>query len=559
MVYTVVSCAGRNDEEQGCSIGDAFVLRRFYSLGKRSHRARARPGSALGLSGGTGHPPGPMPRLPENGAISMSQEKTNRPAFTDHQLFIGGEWVDAGDGATYEELCPATGETLCRCAEATREDVAKAVKAANTAFAQYKTFSVNQRSDLLNRIADAIDQNRDHLAMIESCDNGKTLAEAGDDLQFTARYFRYCAGALYAYEGRVTMTADTTMNMILREPIGVVGMIIPWNVPFIIGAWKMAPALATGNCMVVKPSMHAALGLLELMKLVEGIVPPGVINVVTGAGSRAGQYILESEGIQKLSFTGSTEVGRSVGLAAARKIIPATLELGGKSADIVFADCDMSKAMSGIRAFLCNAGQVCSAGSRLFVQEEIYDEVLAKTVDYFNGVKVGLPWLPATQMGAITYRRHMESVLQYINLAVQEGATVAAGGTQVTENGLGKGNFIRPTLLTDVDNRMRVAQEEIFGPVLCMIRFKTEADVIRMANDSTYGLSGAVFTRDIDKAFRVARSVQTGRMWINAYGDISTTGAIFGGVKQSGIGREGHHLGFDYYTQVKSIVVNLAE
>ena len=489
----------------------------------------------------------------------MPQETTSKPTFPDHQLFIGGQWVNASDGATYEALCPATGETLCRCAEATREDVTKAVEAANSAFSHYKTFSVNQRADMMNQIADAIDANRDHLALVEAYDNGKTVAEAGDDLRFTARYFRYCAGALYAYEGHAAMTADTTMNMVLREPIGVIGMIIPWNVPFIIGAWKMAPALATGNCMVVKPSMHASLGLLELMKLIETIVPPGVINLVTGAGSRAGQYILESDGIQKLSFTGSTEIGRSVGLAAAQKIIPATLELGGKSADIVFTDCDMGKAMSGIRAFLCNAGQVCSAGSRLFVQEEIYDEVLAKTVAYFNSVRVGLPWQPDTQMGAITYRRHMESVLKYIDLATQEGATVAAGGTQVTDNGLDKGNFIRPTLLTNVDNRMRVAQEEIFGPVLCLIKFKTEADVIRMANDSAYGLSGAVFTQDITKAIRVARAVQTGRMWINAYGDISTTGAIFGGVKQSGIGREGHYLGFDYYTQIKSIVINLAE
>lgn len=489
----------------------------------------------------------------------MPQKVINGIGFEDCKLFIDGKWIDSGEGLTYNEVCPSTGEVLCKCAEASKSDVDAAVKAAHKAFKSYKRFSVNQRVDMMNSIADAIEANLERLAMIEAIDNGKIYEDAIHDVQFTARYFRYCAGSLYAYEGNVSMTADTTMNMIVREPIGVVGMIIPWNVPFIIAAWKIAPALATGCCVVVKPSMHSALGLIELMKCIQDIVPPGVINLVTGAGNKSGQFILEHDGFQKLSFTGSTEIGRSVALAAADKIIPATLELGGKSADIVFADCDFERAMSGIRAFLCNAGQVCSAGSRLFIQEEIYDQVVAETVKFFNSVKVGLPWEKDVQMGAITYKKHFEDVMDYIDLAVKEGATVACGGVKVTENGLDKGNFVRPTLLTNVTNDMRVAQEEIFGPVLCAIKFKTEDEVVKMANDSKYGLSGAVFTKDINKAFRVARAVETGRMWINAYGDISTTGAIFGGYKQSGIGREGHHIGFDYYTQIKSIVVNLAE
>ncbi|NLC10900.1 MAG: aldehyde dehydrogenase family protein [Firmicutes bacterium] len=474
-------------------------------------------------------------------------------------LFIDGSWVDAHRKETFKVINPSTGEELCCCAEASREDVDKAVQAAWKAFQSYKKTSPVERSALLHRIADAMTAQVDKLAMVECLDTGKLYKEAKSDILFAADFYRYCAGAIMTYEGKASVINDTTMSLILREPIGVVGQIVPWNVPFVVGAWKLGPALAVGCTTVVKPSRYASLGMLEFMRCIEDIVPAGVINIVTGSGSRCGQYLLEHPGLRKLSFTGSTEVGRVVGEAAARKIIPVTLELGGKSVNIIFPDSDRDKVKSGLRAFLVNAAQVCSAGSRLFLHEEIYDEILAMAVDLFNSIKVGLPWEEESQMGALCYKGHFEKVMNYVALGLAEGARLACGGTRVTENGLDKGNFMRPTILADVTNEMRVAREEIFGPVLVVIKFRDEEEVIRMANDNSYGLSGAVYTRDLNRAIRVARGVETGRMWINAYGDISTTGVIFGGCKESGIGREGHWLSFDHYTQIKSIVINLAK
>lgn len=476
-----------------------------------------------------------------------------------YQLFIGGKWRDAEGGKTFPVTNPSNGEQLCVCAEATAADVDEAVKAAWAAFASYKKVSIDGRRDIINRIADTMEQNIDRLAMAECLDTGKLLSYAKANVTFGAAFFRYCAGAITAYEGKATMLDDTTMNMILREPIGVVGQIIPWNVAYVIDAWKLAPALATGCTAVVKPSVHASLGTLELMKVIADIVPTGVINVVTGGGARTGQYLMDHPGLSKLSFTGSTEVGKAVGIAAAEKIIPCTLELGGKSACIVFPDADRAKVKSGLMAYLVNAAQVCSSGSRLFVHEDIYDEIVEMCAQLYRGVKVGLPWETDSQMGPLCYKKHFDSVMDYINIGLGEGARLACGGRNPTENGMEKGLFLEPTLLADVANDMRVAQEEIFGPVLVAIKFKDEADVLRMANESKYGLSGAVYTRDINRAFRVARGVETGRMWVNAYGDIRTTGAIFGGYKQSGIGREGHWLSFDHYTQIKSIVINMAK
>lgn len=476
-----------------------------------------------------------------------------------YQLFIGGEWVNAEDDSTFDVVCPATGEVLTQCAEASRNDVDKAVKAAWKAFSSYKKESVNSRSALLQNMADRIEANRDHLAMVECLDTGKLLSEALGDVDFTINFFRYCAGTILSYEGSATMTNDTTMQLIVREPIGVVGLIIPWNVPFIIDAWKLGPALATGCTCVVKPSMHASLGTLEFMKCIEDVLPKGVINVCTGRGSRAGQYLLEHPDLRKLSFTGSTEIGKAVGLAAAEKLIPCTLELGGKSVNIVFPDADRERVKSSLKAYLCNAAQVCSAGSRLFVHKDIYDEIVEMCAELYQSFKVGLPWEESSQMGALTYKQHYEKVLEYLKSGIEQGARVVCGGKIPDDPALKNGLFLEPTLLADVTNDMRVAQEEIFGPILCAIKFDSEEDVLRMANDSKYGLSGAVFTKDINRALRVARGVETGRMWINSYGDISTTAAIFGGYKQSGIGREGHWRAFDYYTQIKSIVINMME
>ena len=476
-----------------------------------------------------------------------------------YQLYIGGKWLDAEDGRTYVAANPANGQQLSVCAEASSADVDLAVQAAWTAFDSYKRLSIDERRDILTRIADAMEANVDRLAMAECLDTGKLYSYAKANVTFSAAFYRYCAGAIVAYEGKATMLDDTTMSMILREPIGVVGQIIPWNVAFVIEAWKMAPALATGCTIVVKPSVHASLGVLEFMKLVQDIVPPGVINIVTGGGSRTGSHLMNHPGLRKLSFTGSTDIGRAVGIAAAERIIPCTLELGGKSVNIIFPDADRKKVRSGLMAYLVNAAQVCSAGSRLLIHEDIYDEIIEMCTELYKEIKVGLPWEEGVQMGPLCYKGHFESVMDYLEIGLQEGARLACGGNRVEKNGLDQGFFMEPTLLADVNNDMRVAREEIFGPILVAIKFKDEEEALRLANDNDYGLSGAVYTRDLNRAFRVARGVETGRMWVNAYGDIKTTGAIFGGYKQSGIGREGHWLSFDHYTQLKSIVVNMAE
>ncbi|HEX3026377.1 MAG TPA: aldehyde dehydrogenase family protein, partial [Clostridia bacterium] len=359
--------------------------------------------------------------------------------------------------------------------------------------------------------------------------------------------------------GEAVMIDKDTLSIILREPLGVVGQIVPWNFPLLMAAWKLAPALAAGNCIVFKPSSTTSLSVLELIKLMSQVLPAGVVNVITGRGSTSGNYMLEHEGFRKLAFTGSTEVGYSVADAAAKKIIPSTLELGGKSANIYFPDAPWEKAIEGLQmGILFNQGQVCCAGSRVFVHESIYDKFLADAVKAFEKVKVGLPWEKDTQMGSQVNANQLKKILSYVEIGKAEGARVATGGYRITENGLDKGSFMKPTILADVDNKMRVAQEEIFGPVVCVIKFKDEEEVIRMANDSEYGLGGAVWTKDINRAFRVARGVETGRMWVNNYNNLPAH-APFGGYKKSGIGRETHKVILDHYTQMKNIYISLSE
>jgi aldehyde dehydrogenase (NAD+) len=477
-----------------------------------------------------------------------------------YQLFIGGQWKDASDGKTFPSICPADGRVLTECAEATKEDVDEAVREAWKAFETWKHVPVNQRAAILNKIADIIDANKEHLAMVETLDNGKPIRETMSvDIPLAAQHFRYFAGCILAEEGSANMLGENTLSLILKEPIGVVGQIVPWNFPFLMAAWKLAPVLASGCCSVFKTSSTTSLSILELARLIQDVIPAGVFNVITGAGSKSGQYILEHEGFRKLAFTGSTEVGKNVALAAAEKLIPATLELGGKSANIFFEDCNWEMAMDGLQlGILFNQGQVCCAGSRVFVQESIYDKFVEEAVKRFNQVKVGLPWDENTQMGSQISKGHMKDILSYIEIGKSEGAAVLCGGEQILEGGLENGAFLRPTLLGNVTNDMRVAQEEIFGPVACIIKFKTEDEVVAMANDSQYGLGGAVWTRDINRAIRVARAVETGRMWVNTYNSIPE-GAPFGGYKTSGIGRETHKVILEHYTQTKNIMINLSE
>ena len=455
-----------------------------------------------------------------------------------YALYIDGGWRPASDGGTFQVVCPANSELMSVCAEATKEDVDAAVSAAWRAWESWKKTSYAERAGYLNRIAEAITENLDNLAMIESMNTGKPIWEAtAVDIPGCADHFRYFASVLRAEEGTATMIDEHTMSLVLREPVGVVGLIVPWNFPFSIAGWKLAPALAAGCTVVFKPSSSTPLSALELARITQDILPPGVLNIVTGSGGRAGEYILQHPDIRKLSFTGSTEVGYRVAEAAAEKIIPATLELGGKSANIFFEDCDLDQAVDGMQGgILFCQGEVCCSGSRVFIQESIYDAFLAKAIEKFQAVKVGMPWEQDTQMGAIIFESHLNKILDYVD----------------------KGFFMEPTILTNVTNDMTVAREEIFGPVVVFIKFKTEEEVIRMANDNEYGLAGGVWTKNLDRAIRVARGVETGRMWVNSYGMIPP-GAPFGGYKKSGIGRETHKMALEHFTQVKSIMINIAE
>lgn len=477
-----------------------------------------------------------------------------------YDLYINGQWVPASDGKVFTAYNPATGEKLAECAEATKEDVDAAVNAAWAAFPAWRDMGIAERAGILEKIADIIDENAELLATIESMDNGKPIRETmAIDVPYSSDHFRYFAGAIRVEEGKASVLDGNMLSLILREPIGVVGQIVPWNFPFLMAAWKLAPALAAGNCIVFKPSSTTSLSVLTLVKLIGHLLPPGVLNVITGGGSRSGQYMLDHPGFRKLAFTGSTEVGLDVAKAAADKLIPATLELGGKSANIYFDDCKWDMAIDGLQlGILFNQGQVCCAGSRVFVQEGIYDKFVEAAVKAFNSVNVGDPLDPNTQMGAQVDQGQLRKIMSYVNLAKEEGATIACGGEPYTDGACANGSFMKPTLIVNATNDMRVAQEEIFGPVAVVIKFKTEEEVIKMANDSVYGLGGAVWTRDINRAIRVSRAIETGRMWVNTYNQIPS-GAPFGGYKQSGIGRETHKVILEHYTQQKNIMINLNE
>ena len=487
----------------------------------------------------------------------MSQTQLVRDSY---QLYIDGKWVDASDGLTEKVFCPATGEQISTIADASADDVERAVDAAWHAFDSWSKTDTATRAAILDKIADVIEQHAEELAQIETLDNGKPIRETrAIDVAFSVDHFRYFAGVLRADEGSATVLPGNFLSLVLREPIGVVGQIVPWNFPFLMAAWKLAPVLAAGDCTVFKPSSTTSLSVLRFAELTQDIIPAGVFNVITGRGSKSGQALLENERLSKLAFTGSTSVGREVAIEAAKKIIPATLELGGKSANIIFPDAKWDQVLDGVQlGILFNQGQVCCAGSRIFVHEDIYDKFIADIVPAFEKVKVGLPWEEDTQMGSQIDERQLKKILSYVDIAKEEGGRVIVGGHRLTENGLDKGAFMAPTLIEVPNNSLRVCQEEIFGPVAVIQKFKDEDEVVALANDSEYGLGGAVWTRDINRALRVARGVRTGRMWVNTYNQIPS-GAPFGGYKKSGIGRETAKEILDAYTQEKNILINLSE
>lgn len=484
----------------------------------------------------------------------------NSIAQKSYQLYIGGKWLDASDGATVDVYCPANGEKISVIADATKDDVNAAVASAWKAFETWSKTEKTERALVLNGIADIIEQHAEELAQLETLDNGKPIRETrAIDVAFAVDHFRYFAGVLLADTGEADILPGNMMSLVLHEPIGVVGQIVPWNFPFLMAAWKLAPALAAGDCSVFKPSSMTSLSTLAFAQLTQEVIPAGVLNVVTGKGSKAGQYILDHPGLSKLAFTGSTEVGRDVAVAAAERLIPSTLELGGKSANIIFPDAKWDMAIDGVQlGILFNQGQVCCAGSRIFVHADIYDAFVKDIVAAFKKVKVGLPWEEDTQMATQIDAHQLEKILGYVALAEQEGGTILCGGKRITEGELSKGFFMQPTLIELPNNDCRLAQEEIFGPVAVVMKFKDEQEVIDLANDSVYGLGGAVWTRDINRAFRVSRDIKTGRMWVNTYNQIPS-GSPFGGYKESGIGRETHKIMLEHYSQTKNIMINLGE
>lgn len=472
-------------------------------------------------------------------------------------LYIDGKWINGTGVKVITATNPATGEELATFVDATDQDVDQAVLAANQALKTWRQTTLTERSNLLLKIADLIEENQEHLALVETLDNGKPIRETLNvDVPSAADHFRYFAGVVRSEEGAAQNLTNHLMSIVIKEPIGVVGQIIPWNFPFLMAAWKIAPALAAGNTVIIHPSSSTSLSLLEFAKIIDGVLPKGVLNIITGKGSKSGEYMLHHEGIHKLAFTGSTEVGRNVGIAAAKRLVPATLELGGKSANIFFDDMPFDKAIDGAQmGILFNQGQVCSAGSRIFVQAGIYDKFVAALTIAFNKVKVGSPIDLETQMGAQVSEKQMNQILEMIKVGQAEGAHLQAGGQRLLDQGREKGYFLEPTLLTNVTNDMRVAQEEIFGPVAVVIKFNEIDDVVAMANDSIYGLGGGVWTENLNTALEVGRRLETGRVWVNTYNAIPA-GAPFGGYKQSGIGRETYKSMLDAYSQTKNIMID---
>lgn len=472
-------------------------------------------------------------------------------------LFINGEFVKGHSDETLEVKNPATGETLSHITKANEKDVDTAVAAAQEAFESWSLTSKTERANLLRQISNKMMENKEKIATIETLNNGKPIREtSGIDIPYAARHFNYFASVIETHEGSVNDIDKDTMSIIRHEPIGVVGAVVAWNFPMLLASWKIAPAIAAGNTIVIQPSSSTPLSLLEVAKIFQEILPKGVVNVVTGKGSESGNAIFNHEGVNKLSFTGSTNVGYHVAEAGAKRIVPATLELGGKSANIILDDANLDLAVEGIQlGILFNQGEVCSAGSRLLVQEGIYDKLISRLKEAFSNIKIGDPLDEKTQMGSQTSQEQMEKIQSYITYAEQSNAEILTGGKRITDDGLDNGYFLEPTLIAVKDNADKLAQEEIFGPVLTIIKVKDDEEAIKIANDSEYGLAGGVFSQDITRALNIAKAVKTGRIWINTYNQVPE-GAPFGGYKKSGIGRETYKEALSNYQQVKNIFID---
>lgn len=479
-----------------------------------------------------------------------------------YENFIGGKFVAPLNGRYFDNVTPITGEKITECARSDAADVELALDAAHAAKESWGKTSATERSNVLLKIADAIEANLERLAQAETWDNGKPIRETmAADIPLSADHFRYFAGTLRAQEGNMSEIDADTVAYHFHEPLGVVGQIIPWNFSILMAAWKLAPALAAGNCIVLKPAEQTPAAIMILAEIMSEYLPAGVLNVVNGFGAEVGSALAGSSRIAKIAFTGSTETGRKIMQAATANLIPVTLELGGKSPNIFFSDvmakddAFLDKAVEGFVLFAFNQGEVCTCPSRALVQEDIYDAFIERCIERVKAIKQGDPRNPETMVGAQASSAQQEKILSYLTIGREEGAQVLVGGDAAQFDGeLAGGNYIQPTILKG-HNKMRVFQEEIFGPVVSVTTFKDEAEALAIANDTMYGLGAGVWSRDANICYRFGRAIEAGRVWVNNY-HAYPAHAAFGGYKQSGIGRENHKMMLDHYQQTKNILMS---
>ena len=493
---------------------------------------------------------------------SASSFASTIPIRARYENWIGGEYRPPVRGQYFTNISPITGQPLCEVARSTHEDVDRALDAAHAAAVSWNVTSATARSIMLNRIADRMEANLSSLAFIETIDSGKPIRETTHaDLPLAIDHFRYFAGVLRAQEGTAGELDNDTVAYHFHEPLGVVGQIIPWNFPLLMAVWKLAPALAAGNCVVLKPAEQTPVSIMALMELIADILPSGVVNVVQGFGVEAGKPLASSPRIAKIAFTGETTTGRLIMQYASENLIPVTLELGGKSPNIFFADVMeadddfFDKALEGFAMFALNQGEVCTCPSRVLVQESIYDRFMERAVARTQAIIEGNPLDPATMIGAQASNDQLEKILSYIDIGKKEGARVLTGGARRVHPGeLTGGYYVQPTIF-EGHNRMRIFQEEIFGPVVSVTKFKTQDDALAIANDTLYGLGAGVWSRDANTCYRMGRAIKAGRVWTNCY-HAYPAHAAFGGYKQSGIGRETHKMMLDHYQQTKNLLVS---
>ncbi|MBW1298190.1 aldehyde dehydrogenase family protein [Aquimarina litoralis] len=497
------------------------------------------------------------------GTVSTNEKMAfKKPQFKNqYDNYIGGKWTSPVKGEYFENISPVDGNSFTKVARSTKEDIDLAIDAAWKAAPSWNNSSATERSNTLLKIADVMEQNLELLARAETWDNGKALRETmAADLPLAVDHFRYFAGVIRAEEGTVSELDASTISMNVKEPLGVVGQIIPWNFPLLMATWKVAPALAAGNCVVLKPAEQTPVGIMILMELIEGILPAGVLNVVNGFGIEAGKPLASSSRINKIAFTGETTTGQLIMQYASKNIIPVTLELGGKSPNIFFEsimdadDAFFDKCLEGAAMFALNQGEVCTCPSRILIQESIYDKFIERVIERVEAIKLGHPLDPTTMMGAQASNDQYEKILNYITIGKDEGCEILTGGEAAYNEGLEGGYYVQPTLLKG-NNKMRVFQEEIFGPVACVTTFKDEAEALEIANDTLYGLGAGVWTRDTHQAYQISRKVQAGRVWVNCY-HLYPAHAPFGGYKKSGIGRETHKMMLNHYRQTKNMLIS---